>query len=122
MPFIRFFSLNYIYLFINLIIDCISEEQQKQWEKYFKGFGDGSYSIGSSSNYTDKEKEFLMKSSYSGQSSTNTDRTPDTASLLPVVSAIEIYHSVSPYLVASLNSRVASIHSFTTSIQSFIAS
>ncbi len=37
------------------------EEQQKQWEKYFKGFGDGSYSIGSSSNYTDKEKEFLKK-------------------------------------------------------------
>lgn len=37
------------------------EEQQKQWEKYFKGFGDGSYSIGSSSNYTDKEKEYLKK-------------------------------------------------------------
>lgn len=38
------------------------EEQQKQWEKYFKEFGgDGSYSIGSSSNYTDKEKEFLKK-------------------------------------------------------------
>ncbi len=37
------------------------EEQQKQWEKYFKGFGDGSYSIGSSSNYTVKEKEYLKK-------------------------------------------------------------
>lgn len=37
------------------------EEQQKQWEKYFKGFGDGSYQTGSSSNYTDKEKKYLNK-------------------------------------------------------------
>lgn len=37
------------------------EEQQKQWEKYFKGFGDGSYSIGLCSNYTNKEKEYLNK-------------------------------------------------------------
>ncbi len=37
------------------------EEKQKQWEKYFKGFGDGSYQTGSCSNYTDKEKEYLKK-------------------------------------------------------------
>ncbi len=37
------------------------EEQHKQWEKYFKGFGDGSYQTGSCSNYTDKEKEYLKK-------------------------------------------------------------
>lgn len=37
------------------------EEQQAQWEKYFKGFGGGSCSIGSSSNYTDSEKEYLKK-------------------------------------------------------------
>ena len=30
-------------------------------EKYFKGFGDGSYQTGSCSNYTDKEKEYLKK-------------------------------------------------------------
>lgn len=37
------------------------EEQHKQWEKYFKGFGDGSYQTGSYSTYTDKEKEYLNK-------------------------------------------------------------
>ncbi len=37
------------------------EEQQKQWEKIFNDFGSGSYSIGSNSNYTDKEKEYLKK-------------------------------------------------------------
>lgn len=37
------------------------EEQQKQWEKYFKGFGDGSYSAGSCSNYNNKEQEYLKK-------------------------------------------------------------
>ena len=37
------------------------EEKQKQWEKYFKGFGDGSYQTGLCSNYTDKEKEYLKK-------------------------------------------------------------
>lgn len=37
------------------------KEQQKQWEKYFEGFGGSSYSIGSSSTYTDKEKEYLKK-------------------------------------------------------------
>lgn len=37
------------------------EEQHKQWEKYFKGFGEGSYQTGSYSNYTDREKEYLKK-------------------------------------------------------------
>lgn len=37
------------------------EEQHRQWEKYFKGFGDGSYQTGLCSNYTDREKEYLNK-------------------------------------------------------------
>lgn len=37
------------------------EEQQKQWDDFYKKYSSGSYSIGSSSNYTDKEKEYLKK-------------------------------------------------------------
>ncbi len=37
------------------------EEQQKQWDDFYKKYTSGSYSIGSSSNYTDKEKEYLKK-------------------------------------------------------------
>lgn len=37
------------------------EEQQKQWDNFYKQYTNGSYSIGSNSNYTDKEKEYLKK-------------------------------------------------------------
>ena len=37
------------------------EEQQKKWDDFYKQYTSGSYSIGSSSNYTDKEKEYLKK-------------------------------------------------------------
>ena len=37
------------------------EEQQKQWDNFYKQYTSGSYSIGSNSNYTDKEKEYLKK-------------------------------------------------------------
>lgn len=37
------------------------EEQQKQWDNFYRQYTSGSYSIGSSSNYTDKEKEYLKK-------------------------------------------------------------
>lgn len=38
-----------------------NEEKQKQWDNFYKQYTSGSYSIGSSSNYTDKEKEYLKK-------------------------------------------------------------
>ena len=41
------------------------EEQQKKWDDFYKQYTSGSYSIGSSSNYTDKEKEYLKKSATS---------------------------------------------------------
>lgn len=37
------------------------EEQQKQWDDFYKQYTGGSYSIGSSSNYTDNEKEYLKR-------------------------------------------------------------
>lgn len=37
------------------------EEQQKQWDNFYKQYTRGSYSTGSNSNYTDKEKEYLKK-------------------------------------------------------------
>lgn len=37
------------------------EEQQEQWDNFYKQYTSGSYSIGSSSTYTEKEKEYLKK-------------------------------------------------------------
>lgn len=37
------------------------EKQQKEWDEFCKKYASGSYSISSSSNYTDKEKEYLKK-------------------------------------------------------------
>lgn len=37
------------------------EEQQKKWDDFYRQYSSGSYSIGSSSTYTDKEKEYLDK-------------------------------------------------------------
>ena len=37
------------------------EEKQKQWDNFYKQYTSGSYSISSSSNYTDEEKEYLKK-------------------------------------------------------------
>ena len=37
------------------------EEQQKKWDDFYRQYSSGSYSISSSSTYTDKEKEFLKK-------------------------------------------------------------
>lgn len=37
------------------------EEQQKKWDDFYRQYSSGSYSIGSSSTYTDKEKEYLNK-------------------------------------------------------------
>lgn len=37
------------------------EEQQKQWDDFYRQYSNSSYSIGASSTYTDKEKEYLKK-------------------------------------------------------------
>lgn len=37
------------------------EESQKKWDDFYRQYTSGSYSIGSGSTYTDKEKEFLKK-------------------------------------------------------------
>ena len=37
------------------------EEKQKQWDNFYKQYTSGSYSVGSGSNYTDREKEYLRK-------------------------------------------------------------
>lgn len=37
------------------------EEQQKKWDDFYRQYSNSSYSIGSSSTYTDKEKEYLKK-------------------------------------------------------------
>lgn len=37
------------------------EEQQKKWDDFYRQYSSGSYPIGSSSTYTDKEKEYLNK-------------------------------------------------------------
>lgn len=37
------------------------EEQQKKWDDFYRQYTSGSYSVGSGSTYTDKEKEYLKK-------------------------------------------------------------
>lgn len=37
------------------------EESQKRWDNFYKSYTSGSYSVGSSGNYKDKEKEYLKK-------------------------------------------------------------
>lgn len=37
------------------------EERQKQWDDFYKKYTSGSYSIGSDSNYTDNEREYLKR-------------------------------------------------------------